>query len=156
MSEGIVINLTASFVDLSSSLPWGTYNDNSDFQSFCDSMVKYFYRKMGGDVLQLEVTNLDVYTSVEEATLEYSSMINSYQAKSMLADILGSATGSLEGKEQKLARMNLALANRRADAYSSEALVGGTRTLHSASINVKSGQQTINLQSELEAARNYF
>ena len=47
-------------------MPFGTYNSNTDFQTFCDNMIKYVYHKLGGDVLQLEVTNLDVYTCVEE------------------------------------------------------------------------------------------
>jgi hypothetical protein len=79
-------------------------------------------------------------------------MINSYHAKSILADIVGSETGSLEGKEQKLARMTLSLAKRRAEAYSTEALVGGTRPLYSASIDLVVGQQNYDLKGLLSSS----
>lgn len=124
LMSNITIDLTASFVHASASMPWGTYNTDVNFQSFCDSMVKYVYRKMGGDVLQLEITNLDVYSSVEESVFEYSAMINAYHAKSVLAGILGAQTGSLSGNEQKLPKVTLALEKRKADAYAVEALVG--------------------------------
>jgi len=148
----IVLDLTASFSDVVAPTPFGIYDSDSDFQTDANGMVKLVNSKLGGNVLQVEMTNRDVYSCFEEAALEYSGMINSYQAKSMLADIIGSETGSLEGKEQKLARMNLSLAKRRAEAYSSEALVGGTKTLHSCSIDIVSGQQNYDLTTLLSAS----
>lgn len=146
------LDLTSSFVHNSSSMPWGTYNTDTTFQAFQDSMIKYTYHKLGGDILKIELSNKDVWVSTEEAVLEYSAMINTYNAKSIMADIIGSATGSLEGKEQKLARMNLALANRKADAFSSEAMVGGTQTLYSASIALSTSQQVYDLQGLLSSS----
>jgi len=151
MSVIETLDLTASFNHVADPTPFGIYDSDVHFSGAADGMVEYVYRKFGGSLLQVELTNKDVYTCLEEAVLEYSAMINSYNAKSMLADIIGAETGSLEGKEQKLARMSLALANRRADSYSSEAMVGGTRPLYSASIAVSSSQEKYNLQELLIA-----
>lgn len=148
----IILDLTASFSDVVSPTPFGTYDADAAFISDADGIVKLVNGKLGGNVLQVELTNNDVYGCFEHAAHEYSAMINSYHAKSLLADILGSPTGSLEGSEQKLARLNLSLAKRKADAYSSEALVGGTKPLYSASIDLVVGQQHYDLQTLLSAS----
>ena len=152
MHEQIILDLTASFVDIASPTPFGIYDSDSAFQTEADGMVRLANSKLGGGVLQVEITNRDVYACFEQAVLEYSGMINSYHAKSIMAEILGAETGSLESKEQKFARMSLALAKRRAEAYSSEALVGGTKPLHSASINLTAGQQNYDLKTYLSAS----
>jgi len=151
-NEDFILNLTASFSDVSSPTPFGIYDADTSFSSDANGMVKLVNGKLGGNVLQVELTNKDVYGCFEEAALEYSAMVNSYHAKSVLADILGAQTGSLSGGENKFARMNLALAKRRADAYSSEALVGGTRTLFSSSIDLVPGQQSYNLNQLLSGS----
>jgi hypothetical protein len=147
-----ILDLTASFSDVVNPTPFGIYDAEASFVSASDNMVQFSYRKLGGSILQVELTNKDVYTCFEEAALEYSSVVNSYQAKSIMADVVGSATGSLEGKENKVARLNLALAKRRADAYSSEALVGGTRALLSSSITLSSSQQNYDLKVLLSSS----
>jgi len=152
MSNILTLDLTASFKHAVSPTPFGVYDADVHFSGTADSMIKFVYNKLGGNTLQVELTNKDVYTCLEEAVLEYSAMVNSYQAKSILADVIGAQTGSLEGKEQKLARMSLALANRKADAYSSEALVGGTQHLYSASIALSSSVQVYDLQGILTSS----
>jgi hypothetical protein len=150
--DPIILDLTASFVDVLSPTPFAIYDNDVAFQSEADGMVRLVNGKLGGNVLQVELTNRDVYACFEQAALEYSGIVNSYHAKSILADILGAETGSLESKEQKFARMSLALAKRRADAYSSEAVVGGTKTLFSASINLSPGQQVYDLKTLLSSS----
>ena len=148
----LVLDLTASFTDVSAPTPFGIYDSDSTFSSDADGMVKLVNSKLGGSILQVELANRDVYGCFEEALLEYSGMVNSYHAKSIMADLLGSETGSLSGKEQKFARMSLGLAKRRAEAYSSETLVGGTRTLHSSSISTVIGQQNYDLDTLLSSS----
>lgn len=149
MSNETVLNLTASFTDVDDPTPFGVYDADTNFQSDADGMIQLVSSKLGGSVLQVEVNNKDVYSSFEQSALEYSAMVNAYHAKSIMADILGAETGSLESKEQKFSRMSLALAKRRAESYSSEALVGGTRTLFSSSITLNTGQQNYDLNSLL-------
>ena len=147
-----LLDLTASFVYASSPTPFGIYDALPSFQTEADGMVRLIYSQFGGNVLDVEITNRDVYTCLEQSVLEYSAIINSYQARSVLANIIGSATGSLQGQQNKNPRMDLSLAKRKADAFSSEALVGGTRTLHSASINARIGVQKYDLNVLLSAS----
>lgn len=146
------IDLTSSFVDYSGSLAFGTFSAESAFQSDANGMIKYVYTKLGGNVLQVEITHKDVAQSLEEAALEYSSLVNTWQAKSELADILGGTTGSLSGQQNRVARLSLALAKRKAQAFSSEVGLGGTKTLHSSSISLVSGQQAYDLKVLMSAS----
>lgn len=146
------LDLTASFVDYSGSMPFGTFNTDTAFQSDVNSLVKTIHYMLGGSVLQVELKTLDVAVAHEQATFEYSQMVNSYQAKSALADVLGGTTGSLSGQQNKLARLNNALAKRKSQAFSSEVGIGGTKTLHSSSITFVSGQQAYDLKVLLSAS----
>ena len=94
-----LLDLTASFSDVEDPTPFGIYDSDVAFSSSADGLVKLVNSTLGGNILQVEITNKDVYACLEQSVLEYSGMINSYQAKSMLADLIGSETGSLEGKE---------------------------------------------------------
>src|SRR3990167_5900427 len=146
------LDLTASFVDLTGGLPFNQFSTDSNFQSDANALVKLVNTKLGGGVLNVELTNLDVYTSFEESALEWNSVVNSYHAKSILADVIGAATGSMSGSENKVARLNLALAKRKAAAYSSEALVGGTKQLHSASIDLVVNKQHYDLKTLMSSS----
>lgn len=151
MTTPITLDLTASFVDVippssSYSTPFAIFDDDPNFQSDADGMVRYVNLELGGHVLNVELTNKDVYGCFEEAALQYSNLVNSYHAKSVLTDILGSPTGSLDTSENKVPKMTLALAKRRAEAYSTEALVGGQTALLSSSITLNVGQQNYDLK----------
>ena len=61
--------------------PFGMYADSTsilfdaNFVSGASDQVAYTYKKLGGDVLDIELTEDNVYTSYELATLEYSTII---------------------------------------------------------------------------------
>ena len=148
----ITLDLTGAFSGTANPTPFAIYDTNTTFQSDADGMVKLVYNRLGGNVLQVEITNKDVYTCLEQSMLEYSSIINSYHAKSVLANIIGSATGSLTGNQNKVPRMDLAMAKRLADGYSTEAGVGGTRTLYSSSIELTIGKQHYDLKAYLSSS----
>lgn len=145
------LDITASFVDVPHPTPFGIYDNDPNFQRDADGMVRYVYSKLGGRTLGIEIHNKDVYASLEEAMLEYSAMVNSYQARSVISSILGAPTGSIL-QDGKMLNPSLAQSVRMAGAYSSEALVGGNRTLHSASIMLRAGTQKYDLQAELSAS----
>ena len=55
-----------------------------------------YIKKLGGDVLDLEITEGNVYSAYEEAVLEYSYLVNVHQATNILSDALGNTTGSFD------------------------------------------------------------
>ena len=149
--DQISLDVTASFKDVYQPTPFGYYDADLQFQRDADSMVRFVYTKLGGRILGVELTNKEVYAAFEEAMSEYSAMVNAYQAKSVISSILGAPTGSVLIQNQ-LPRFSLEQITRQAEAYSSEALVGGSRKLHSASIITNQGQQHYDLQYLLSSS----
>ncbi len=150
---------TGTLGDVASSLPFGIYSSESDFISGAVDQVAYTYKKLGGDILDIELKATNVYANYEEAVLEYSYIINTHQAKNVLSDVLGATTGTFDhdgnlksgptGANLKFPRFEYAYAKRIADAASTEAGVGGILTEYSASFQLTDGVQDYDLQTLL-------
>jgi len=138
------------FVDILNPTPFGFFDSDNDFQSEADSIVTFVKRKLGDDILSVELTKRQIWACLEESALEYSSIINQYQAKSQLANLLGGPTGSLDGSEQKFPRENLEFMLRRAEPYSMEAGMGGAYNMLSGSIALEKGKQDYDLYTDLK------
>jgi len=113
-------------------------------------MVVFVKRKLGDDILSVELTKKQIWACFEEACLEYSMLVNQAQAKSQLSNLLGIPTGSLSGAEQKYPRQNLDFMLRRAEPYSMEAGLGGSYTALSGSITLEQGRQDYDIYTELK------
>ena len=100
----------ATFANTSNPTPFAAFDSNTEFQSEADSMVTFVKRKMGDDILSVELTKKQIFGAFEEAVLEYSSILNQFQAKSQLVNYLGFPTGSADnphmesGAEEKFPR----------------------------------------------------
>lgn len=139
-----------------SSTPWGIFDDDAQFRVDADRTVKYVAVRLGGGLpgagedfphVQVELTEKDVYACFEDATIEYGSIVNQYQAKSSIAAWLGQMTGSFLSGTQRYTQANLEWARRLAQPFGEEAGVGGTRTVRSGSFTTVAGQQDYNLQT---------
>ena len=70
--------------------PLGLYIDadsdlyDSNFINGASDQVAFTYKKLGGDVLDIELTVGNIYAAYEEAVLEYSYQINTHQAKNCM------------------------------------------------------------------------
>ena len=146
----------------SSAVPFGMYLSSVDFISGAAAQVAYTYKKLGGDLLEIELAEEQVYTAFEEATLEYSYLVNIHQAKNSLGDSLGNTTSSFDhlgeyksgSLSASLSGGNVALkytkfdygyTRRFGDAAAAEATVGGTQTYYSASFTLVNDQQDYDL-----------
>ena len=69
---------------------------DANFISGAADQVAYTFKKLGGDVLDIELTPGNVYSAYEEAVFEYSYQINLHQSKNSLSDFLGASTGSFD------------------------------------------------------------
>jgi len=144
----------ASFADTTKPTPYGFYDGESSFQTEADSILTFIKRKLGDDVLSVELTNKQVWATLEESTLEFSSILNTYQAKSQIANFLGmpitGSDGTMSGSEGKYPRENLDYLTRFAEPYAQETGIGGSYNTVSGSINLKSGQQDYNIYNLLK------
>ena len=131
--------------------PFGVYDNESNFKSEADNMVTFVKRKLGDDILSVELTKKQIFANFEESVLEYSSILNQYQAKSQLVNYLGFQTGSiLSGSEEKFPRENLEYLTRFAEPYAMEAGIGGSYNFTSGSISLESGRQDYDIYTELK------
>jgi len=78
------------------SLPFGIYLSSPQFISGAADQVAFTYKMLGGDVLDIELSESNVYSSYETAVLEYSYIVNNHQAKNVLSSFLGATTGTFD------------------------------------------------------------
>ena len=101
-ASSVVLPATGTYGDVSGSVPFGVYTGSSDFLSGASMQVDYTYRKLGGDVVDIELTPANVYSAYEEAVLEYSYIVNLHQGKNVLSDVVGNQTGTFDHKGEIL------------------------------------------------------
>jgi len=169
-TSAIALSVTGSTSAVTTSLPFGTYSStdywSTDeinlFISGASDQVGFVYKKLGGDVLNVEITDAQVYASYEEACLEYSYILNMHQAKNILSNVLGATTGTFDQDGQirettgnltsdtnlntKYPKFDFAYARRVTEGVSEEINLGGSQTVHSASFSVGVDKQDYDLQ----------
>ena len=62
----------ASFQNTTSPTPFGIFDSEKDFIIDANSMVTFVKRKLGDDILSVELTNKQIWMSFEEAALDSS------------------------------------------------------------------------------------
>jgi len=129
--------------------PFGFFDSDAEFQTEANAMVTFVKRKLGDDVLSVELTKKQIWACFEESFLEYGSIVNQYQAKSQLLSLLGMQTGSLNEATQKLPRDTLNHIIRLAEPYAVEAGLGGTYNSMSGSIQLRQNVQDYDIYTEL-------
>jgi len=147
-------------------LAYGIYNTATFLVGAADQ-VTYTYQKLGGDILDIELKDAQVYNAYEEATLEYSYLVNIHQAKNILSNVLGGTTGSFDNNGQivsgdpsgledanvnlRFPRFDFAYARRISSGISMEAGMGSAE-IYSASFALTASQQDYDLQSIIYSA----
>mgnify|MGYP001309124898 CR=1 FL=1 len=141
----------ANFSEMTNPTPFGFYDDETDFQTEADNIVTFVKRKLGDDILSVELTKKQIFGNFEESVLEYSSILNQYQAKSQLINYLGFSTGSvMSGSEEKFPRENLEYLSRFSEPYAMEAGIGGSYNFVSGTLSLEKNRQDYDLYTELK------
>ena len=140
----------STFVQTPNPTPFGSFDSDIAFQSDADKMVVFVKRKLGDDILSVELTKKQIWSNLEESCFEYSNILNQYQAKSTLLTYLGYTTGSNSGLESAFPRESLEYLARFADPYASEAGIGGSYDMYSGSIELVPGKQDYDLYNDLK------
>jgi len=151
----------ASFQSTTNPTPFAVFDEEKDFILDANAMVTFVKRKLGDDILSVELTNKQVWMSFEEATLEYGRIVNEYQTKSQLGNLLGNdlnvptneegvRDGGPSGAESKFPRETLEYLMRKAEPYASHAGTGGSYNIFSGSIDLVNSQQDYDLYDTLK------
>ena len=140
----------ATFANTSSPTPFSAFDSDSDFQSDADSMFTFVRRKLGDDILSVELTKKQVWACFEESVFEYGKFVNEYMTKSQISNMLGGATGSLSGSEGRYPRETLEFLMRKAEPYATHAAIGGSHNVVSGSIVMTGSKQDYDIYNELK------
>ena len=170
-TSAIVLPATGSTINVASNLPIGVYSNSVDFISGAVDQVAYTYKMIGGDVLDIELTEGQVYAAYEDSVLTYSYLVNLHQAKNSLGNMLGAPTGTFNSDgeiKSGSALFNLVSSSGplnltypmfditavrdMADAFSHEAGIGGKIDIYSASFSTQFDQQDYDLQAIVSAS----
>ena len=164
-TSAIILPVTGNTDNVTAALPLGVYSGSAQFLSGAAAQVAFTYKRLGGDVLDIELTEDNVYASYEDAVLEYSYLINVHQSKNILGSALGGTTGSFDHTGERLTgptnaqlkypKLNFEIAFKIGDKFATEAGVGGTQPIYSASVTTVNDQQDYDLQALLEADSTY-
>ena len=179
-TSSVVLPITGTLINVDSTanpLPFGIYTrhdfeeqSRENFVSGAVDQVAYVYKKLGGDVLDVEITEYQVYAAYEEAVLEYSYIVNLHQTKNALGSSLGDMTGSFDqdgelrkaqgadgsdlssslgGQRVELAypKFDISFEKRVGDRVATEANIGGSQPIYSASVETVTDQQDYDVQS---------
>ena len=152
-----VLTSTGDVSLVSAALPYDVYKTSNPFLSGASDQVAFVYKKLGGDILDIEIKAGNVYAAYQEAVLEYSYVINSHQAQNVLSDMLGASTASFDedgeisagasDASRDFPNFGFGYARRVAEGISTEAGVGGFQTQYSASFTLAANTQQYDLQS---------
>jgi hypothetical protein len=123
--------------------PFGVFDNDPDFKTDADHLVTFVRLKLGDPIMETHLSSSQIYAAFEEAALEFSAIMNSYQAKSVLTSFLGSSTGSLSGSENKYITQNMQFENKLAEPFGEEGPLScnSSNPIYSASIDLVVGQQ---------------
>jgi hypothetical protein len=161
-TSAIILTSTGSAALVADACPIGAYTGSLDFLTGAAAQVAYTYKKLGGDVLDIELKPENVYANYEEAVLEYSYILNLHQSKNALGSALGSTTGSFnhqgealsgpENAQLKYPKFGIDYALRVSDLFSHEAVAGGSDPIYSASFDSVNDQQDYDLQTIISSS----
>ena len=139
---------------------FGFFDADTQFQLEANSMVTFVKRSLGDDVLSVELTKRAIWGSFEEAVLQYGSVINEYQLKSELSNMLGMTTvfsgtiisGVLSSSVTVTGaypRRTFEFLMRQAEPYAAYAGSGGSYDMMMGYIMMEAGRQDYNIYTEM-------
>lgn len=137
-----------SFLDTVQPTPFGYFDAEPGFQVAADGMVIFVKRRLGDDILSVELTRRQIWGAFEEASLEYARLIQELRIKSDLVQALGMPTGSTDFTN-KYPKQTLEYMLRLAEPYASTAAIGGSHNAELGFFDIEPGRQDYNLYTEL-------
>jgi hypothetical protein len=138
-----------TFLSTINPTPFSFFDSDASFQTEADAMVTFVKRKMGDDVLSVELTKKEIWACFEESCCEYSRLIHETKISSELTNVLGLPTGSSD-LTNKYARRTVEYLLRMAEPYATEAFVGGSTNGTLGYIDLVQGKQDYNIYSDVK------
>ena len=129
--------------------PYGTYDNDSTFQTDIVSVTKWCANRLGFPVLQLEIPSGSIYACFEESVNEYSQHINNYNIKNWMWEQYGEKSrisGSLSTGSSNPVTPTLGPSVTLSDKYGQVVGLSETYDLKKGSITLSGSNQDYDLQ----------
>jgi len=129
--------------------PYGTYDNDSTFQTDIVSVTKWCAKRLGFPVLQLEIPSGSIYACFEESVNEYSQHINNYNIKNWMWEQYGEKSrisGSLSTGSSNPVTPTLGPSVTLSDKYGQVVGLSETYDLKKGSITLSGSNQDYDLQ----------
>lgn len=114
-------------------------------------MIMFTKRKLGDDVLSVELTKKEIWSCLEEAVCEYSRLVHEMRIQSELVNVLGLPTGSTD-LTNVYPRQTLEFLIRQAEPYSTEAFMGGAYDAQLGYIDLVATVQDYDIYADIKSA----
>lgn len=124
--------------------PFGFYDSDFQFQMDGPKVANYVARKLGYPVMDVELQDLNIYACFEEAVSVYAEELYQLAIKDNFINLLGAPTGSPFNNQVIVPSLNSIITL--AEAYGTEAEVGGYTEWYTGSIDLINGQQVYDMQ----------
>lgn len=138
-----------SFAQTINPTPFSFFDDDAQFQSEADAMVTFVKRKMGDDVLSVELTRKEIWACFEEACCEYARLIHETKIRSEITNVLGLSTSSAD-LTNKYAQRTLEYHLRMAEPYANASFVGGSYDATMGYFQLEAHRQDYDIYTELK------
>lgn len=125
--------------------PFGFFDSDSEFVSFAPRAADWAARRLGYPVVDIEMIDMQFYACLEEAVSEYSAQINQFSIKQNLYSLRGTST-SVNLTTSVMQTQPLPFYLKLSEAYGAEVGAGGNVDWRKASLEIKAGVQTYDLQ----------
>lgn len=137
------------FIETIRPTPFGFFDSDPQFQAEADGMVVFVKRKLGDDVLSVELSSKEIWSCFEEACCEYSRLVHEMKIQSELINVLGLPTGSTD-LTNIYPRQSLEFLIRQSEPYATEAFLGGSYDAQLGYIDMSTGTQDYNIYESIK------
>jgi len=135
---------------------FGYFDGDPEFIADAPRIAHWIARKLGWPELDIEIDEQDLYNAIEEAILEFSSLVNELNIRDNLILLKGKERldefENVTGKHVTGTAVREAV--RLAKAYGSEVGHGGNVTWRKSFIDIKTGQQRYDIKKLFTAKQN--
>jgi len=149
----------ATFISTPNPTPYGFFDADPIFAWEADASFTWVRRRLGDDIITVELTKRQVWSALEESFLEYGRLVGQNQITSQMASLLGIAqafsgsvvNGTLSSSYSMTGlypQTSFDFLMRQADAYAAYAGLGGVYDTYVLYVDLVGGRQDYNLYTE--------
>ena len=136
--------------------PYGFFDADTTFQLHADKFAKAAAQHVGYPITDVELRDINFYTALESAVIEYSNQINQVNIVNNLMNTMGIQTGSSFLNSGSLTGVatgqSLGYITKLSKAYGTEADSGGNVKWRQAVVDIVPGQQTYSIRKAVSAS----